>query len=733
MTGSDDDKNSNKNSNEGAGASKDSSRPRAIEAWHDISLIANSLPALISYVDTEMRYKFINDAYEKVFKMKREEIIGRRTQDVLPEDSFKTVEPYLRHALNGRRDGCEVEVRGRGNDHQWLDVIYSPDFDSTGKVRGVSVLAVDITDRKKIEADQKFQRMRSEYLSEASSVLNSSLNAREILDGLVRLSVPAISDYCSFRRYEGGCLKLVSLAHADKEKTSVAWEKERLYPVDPSSEHSSIYRAIRTKKSELVTEVPDSILEKNVKDPRHLELKKLLDIGSYMCVPVVVRGRAYGVLTFVNGHSSRKLDQMDLSFAEEVARRGALAIDNSQLYDESQAINRVKDEFLATLSHELRTPLNVIAGYSELLTNEFESLTIDEVKQAIDAISRNAKLQTEMIADLLDVSRIITGKMVFRPSKISIHDIIEAVTNNFAITADAKGIALTIDTKEAPKRIYGDPVRLHQVIWNLVSNAIKFTPKGGNIHVSASREDGSCVIRVRDTGAGIDPEFLPYVFDRFRQEDNSITKRFGGLGLGLSISRHLIEIHGGTIRTESKGKNLGTQFVVTLPMKMELLEESPHESAKPIAPLHSVPTLTNLKGVKVLLIEDSIDSKELLLRLLSRLGMAVRDADSAARAREILKSYTPDLIISDIGMPEESGVEFIKRLRMSRDQRIRNIPALALTAYVRSEERDEALRSGFQRHLSKPVVKDALVDAINELLETPAADSQILQSPLTSI
>jgi PAS domain S-box-containing protein len=718
-----------------------SGAPQSTAAWHDIGLIANSLPALISYVDCDMHYRFVNDAYEKLLGMKREDIIGARVQDILSETAFKTIEPHLRLALTGCREGVAVEVNVRDESRQWLSAIYSPDFDSFGFVRGVSVLAIDVTDRKKIEEEQKSQRQRSEYLSEVSSVLNSSLNAKEILDGLVRLSVPTISDYCSFRRYEGGYLKLLSLAHAQPEKTALTWEKERLYPVDPNNEKSSLYRAIRTQKSELVSQVLDSRLERGVKDPRHLELKKLIDIGSYMCVPIVVRGRSYGVLTFVNCRTSRQFNQMDLNFAEEIAKRGALAIDNSQLYDESQAINRVKDEFLATLSHELRTPLNVIAGYSELLSNEFDSMKSEEIKQAIDAIARNARLQTEMIADLLDVSKIITGKIAFRPQKISIQEIIKAVTDNFSITADAKGLSLNVETKGVPKFIYGDPVRLQQVIWNLVSNALKFTPKGGQIHVSAERDGDNCVIQVQDSGVGIDPEFLPYVFDRFRQEDSSITKRFGGLGLGLSISRQLIEVHGGTIRAESAGKNFGTRFTVTLPVKMDLHEEATRQQEKTHAMAPVALSAKNLMGIKILLIEDSVDSRELLHRLLTKLGLVVKDADSASEARGILKNFTPDLIISDIGMPQESGIEFIQRLRTSRDKKIRDLPAIALTAYVRSEERDEALRSGFQKHLAKPVVKEALTDAISDLigpsqldLHPPTlSDAQILQSPFSSL
>ena len=374
-----------------------------------------------------------------------------------------------------------------------------------------------------------------------------------------------------------------------------------------------------------------------------------------------------------------------------------------KLARESQAINRVKDEFLASLSHELRTPLNAILGFAEILRDEFETLPDEEKVECIDGILRNSKAQTDMISDLLDVSRIITGKIAFAPKELSITKLAEDVCGNFKMTAQAKGVSLDLDTSRAPAMIFADPTRIQQVLWNLVSNAIKFTPESGQIKISVSTRESECVLEVQDSGAGIDPDFLPYVFDRFRQEDASITRKFGGLGLGLAISRSLIEIHGGRMTAHSAGKGMGSLFRVCIPIGQAATRTE--ASPKTKSPRET------LRGRRILLIEDSDDGRILISRILKRAGAEVFEANSAHQARLVLKTEVPDLIVSDIGMPEESGLEFIADLReLGRDD-IRGIPAIALTAYVRPEEIEGIIRAGFQTHVAKPVTRATLIKA----------------------
>jgi signal transduction histidine kinase len=283
---------------------------------------------------------------------------------------------------------------------------------------------------------------------------------------------------------------------------------------------------------------------------------------SYLAAPVVARsGQVLGGLVFAHTRPGVFSDRAEKLIAG-IAAQAAVALDNAKLYSEAQSINRVKDEFLATLSHELRTPMNVVLGYSELLKEENLS---EDVRSYVDAIYRNACTQNQLIADLLDISAIITGKLGFQPTRMNVGEVMRAALDNIRFAAESKGVRLESRVPANACPIIGDPTRVQQIVWNLLSNAVKFTPKGGQVEVELMREGNRCHIKVRDTGIGIDPEFLPYVFERFSQEDSGRSRRFGGLGLGLSIVRQLVELHGGHIRVESEGKNRGALFTVILP------------------------------------------------------------------------------------------------------------------------------------------------------------------------
>jgi PAS domain S-box-containing protein len=435
-------------------------------------------------------------------------------------------------------------------------------------------------------------------------------------------------------------------------------------------------------------------------------------LGIFEFTGKLIHARDEDIMRAIEATSYQLAQFIDRMEAKESAEKAAR---------ESQAVNRVKDEFLASLSHELRTPLTAILGFSEVLRDEFDSLTNTEKMDCIDGIFRNATAQTEMISDLLDVSRIITGKVAFKPDHVSITSVAKNVVDNFASTAEAKQIQLSLKIAQVPATIYADSVRIQQILWNLVANAIKFTPTGGTIELSVYTEDQHCVIDVKDSGAGIEPEFLPYVFDRFRQEDASITRKFGGLGLGLSISRHLAEIHGGTMRAFSEGKGHGSTFRVSLPLRTDAAADlAPAKLAEAPVPASSLlRDAKSLEGVRILLVEDSADSRHLICRLLVKAGAKVLEAESASAAREILKSENdlPDIIVSDIGMPNESGLEFMTSLRETADEKTRGIPSVALTAYVRSEEKDGIMKAGFGAHVAKPVSRDALLAAIHQLLK----------------
>jgi hypothetical protein len=382
---------------------------------------------------------------------------------------------------------------------------------------------------------------------------------------------------------------------------------------------------------------------------------------------------------------------------------------------EAEQANRLKDEFLATVSHELRTPLTSILGWAHLMRGG--QLEGDGMARALETIERNARAQAQLIEDLLDVSRIVTGKLRLDVRTVDPVSFIEPVFEALRPTAEAKGVRLmkVFDTGTTP--VLGDPARLQQVVWNLLSNAVKFTPKGGRVRVSLARTGSNVEIVVADTGAGIAPEFLPHVFERFRQSDQTASRRHGGLGLGLAIVRHLVELHGGAVSVDSLGEGTGATFTVTLPVvpvhRTEGAEERAHPAARDPLPAHECPE--RLDGLRLLVVDDEPDAREMLDAGLGHCGARVTTASSAREAVEALAGAKFDVIISDIGMPGEDGYELIRRVRALPPEGGGRTPAVALTAYARTEDRLRAMRAGFEMHVSKPVELTELIVVIANL------------------
>jgi PAS domain S-box-containing protein len=408
--------------------------------------------------------------------------------------------------------------------------------------------------------------------------------------------------------------------------------------------------------------------------------------------------------------------------------RAALLAKAEAAYRDAEAANRSKDEFLATVSHELRTPLNAILGWTQLLlagdakgANTANAAADERRRRGLETVVRNAKLQAQLIDDLLDVSRIISGKMRLDVQPTDLAAVIDAAVEAIRPAAEAKQIQLrrVLDPFAGP--VMGDPARLQQVVWNLLSNAVKFTPKGGRTEVRLERVNSHVEILVADTGAGITPEFLPHVFERFRQLDASTTRRHGGLGLGLAIVRHLVELHGGTVRVKSPGEGQGSTFIVGLPLSVahltpgEAVRVHPRtEELGPADPCRDDPAL-NLKGIRVLVVDDEPDARETLQQILEHCNAEVRTAGSAAEAMKLLESWRPDVLLSDIGMPGEDGYDLIRRVRELPAERGGRTPAAALTAFARGEDRRRALRAGFQMHVAKPVDLQELATVVASL------------------
>jgi len=453
-----------------------------------------------------------------------------------------------------------------------------------------------------------------------------------------------------------------------------------------------------------------------------------LPVRSYLAVPVKGRGsEVIGGLFF--GHTSiGRFDEHHERIALGIAAWASVALENARLYASVQDASRIKDDFLASLSHELRTPLNAILGYARMLRTGIVAPAKKD--RAIETIERNATSLTQIVEDVLDISRIVSGKIRLNVQPVDLPVIVRNAIDAVTPAADAKGVRIesVVDPDAAP--VSGDPERLQQVLWNLLSNGVKFTKRNGRVQVRLERVDSHIELVVSDTGIGIPPEFLPHVFERFRQADAGTTREKGGLGLGLSIARQLTEMHGGTIEASSAGVGHGATFRVKIPLMIAhtLRGDMPGVNPRTRSSEESAAT-PDLSGVHVLTVDDEPDALTLASEILEAAGARVTTASSAEEALQKLGVETPDVIVADLGMPRMDGFAFIDRLRHHDNARVREVPAAALTAYARSEDRMKALKAGFQIHLAKPIDPAELVTTIASLakrvvVKNPAQASQ---------
>ena len=635
----------------------------------------------------------------------------------------------------------EAALRGTGpyeSEHRHLladgSVIWLHDkgrvvFDESGKPVRLFGVAVDITERKQLEYDRSralarersYQRRRQKLIS-ASVALNSTLSVAEIVQlaadrarSILEVHQVAVN-LNAIGNWEGGISKF---------SLSEKYAKWRDYSEAPNG--TGIYREIA--QQQLPMRMTQAELEAH---PAWRGFGKSADkhppMRGWLAVPLTARnGKNLGIIQLSDKYNESEFGEDDESILVQLALAVSGAIENARLYEESQQANRIKDQFLATLSHELRSPLNAILGWAQLLRSR--SFSLEDTEMALSTIERNARLQTGLIEDLLDISRIIRGQLTLNPSPVNVISIVDEALNTVRLAADAKSIylRLTIVPQESESSefgsftevsgnsnsalnprflVLGDADRLQQVIWNLLTNAVKFTPHGGRVEIRLREVDSSVELAVTDTGIGIAADFLPYVFESFRQADATITRNYSGLGLGLAIVRQLVELHGGTVWAESGGLDMGATFTFRLPAC------SPNSiaSEEPGMPAGSA----NLEGIQVLVVDDEVDSLEFIAFVLSDYGAQVRAAGSAAEAFQAASEFLPDVLVSDIGMPEEDGYSLLARLRSLAGGG--KFGAIALTAYARDEDRERALAAGFDRHLAKPVEAEALLEAIVKLV-----------------
>jgi signal transduction histidine kinase/ActR/RegA family two-component response regulator len=562
---------------------------------------------------------------------------------------------------------------------------------------------------------------RLQLLAQSGTLFSLTLDYELTLQNVARVGMPVLADYCLFTLIEGNDVRHLVGAQDDAETqlllAALRWPTETLGGARVSALAAS---------TTFFPDVDDHVRDAFARGPEHLRALAGLDARSIISVPIVARDEVLGALTFCFSRSMRRHTPRDVELALELARRAAMAVENARLHRSAQEAiaraheanrlseqaNRAKDEFLGVVSHELRTPLSAILGWSQLMRGD-KVVSPQILAKGIAVIERNARAQVKLIEDILDVSRIISGKLRLELRPIDLDGVVRAAVEVIRPAADTKGVTLQ-PGGDMGATVLGDPDRLQQVLWNLLSNAVKFTPAGGQVQIDVERGARSVRVMVVDSGKGIDASFLPHVFERFRQADSSTTRRHGGLGLGLAIVRHVVELHGGSVRALSGGRDRGSTFVIKLPLYDGDGVSSNRVLGVRVMPDTDPGTMARLDGIRVLVVDDEPDARDVLGTILGAVGAEVELASSAEEALERLASFAPDVLVSDVGMPGDDGYALIRRVREG-GSRFARVPALALTAYASPEDARHAVLAGFDTHLSKPVEPATLTAVVSRL------------------
>lgn len=675
-------------------------RERATEL---LSTTLRSIGDAVIATDPRGCVTFMNPVAERLTRWTSEEARGRALVEVFPIFNEETgaivenpVDKVLRegvivglanHTILRRRDGSELPI----------DDSAAPIHSEAGRLEGVVLVFRDASEEKR----HLYRRL---FLARATEEIVAAVDYRDALRRIAALACPRMADWAGVDILDPATSRTqqLAVAHVDPAKVEFAIELGKRYPPDPHAP-TGAPNVIRTGRAELYPEIPPALIEAGARDAEHLRLIRELDLRSAIVVPLRGQRDVFGAITFVFTGETRRYNEEDLQLAEELSNRVSMLIERRRLEEEAEVANRMKDEFLATISHELRTPLQAILGYGAML----ERKVATDPEKALAVIMRNAHAQARLIEDMLDMSRILSGKLRLTMSRVEVAGAIAAAIDAVKPAALARRQRIAVDFADDLGFVVGDFERLQQIVWNLLTNAVKFTPRDGSILVSADRAGSMVRIRVADTGKGIPPEHLSSIFDRFRQIDSSTTRTQSGLGLGLAIVKYLVEAHGGAVTAESPGPDRGATFTVTLPAQLVAIAQ-PAASRSERAPLSA----TALAEVCVLLVDDDDDTRQSIADALASVGARVEQATSAADALRRLEQNRPDVLVSDIGMPIEDGYSLINRVRSLPTGRGGDLPAIALTAYARREDVTKAEASGFQLHLSKPVALEDLVQAI---------------------
>ena len=688
--------------------------------------LADAMPQIVYTCGPDGLVDYGNQRWVEYVGVPVEQSLGSKWIEAIHPDDRERTRRRLREAgETGQPFETEYRLRRKDGQYRWYLARGSPIRNEQGRIVKWIGTSTDIHDRKEAEAEreellarEQAARAEAEYAAESirrlQAVTDSALT-RLALDDLLHEMLTRVRELLETN--SAAILLLTEDGQSLAVRATVGLREEAIGLRVPVGR--GMAGSIAANRAPLIVEDLSAV---EVINPALRQEARSL-IGA----PLIVEGRLIGVI-HADTTLPRRFIEDDVRLLQLAADRVALAIEHARLYEverqarrQAEEANRMKDEFLALVSHELRSPLNAILGYAALLRHG--GLEAQKVRHAADVIERSGKAQAQLIDDLLDTARIISGKLRLFVGPVDLVSVIGESVQTIRPAADAKGISLRADLPSEIGQITGDPARLQQVVWNLLSNAVKFTPPGGRVEVRLGRVDPHICITVSDTGKGISPDFLPYVFDRFRQADASSARRYGGLGLGLALVKYLVELHGGTVEAASAGEGHGATFKVTLPVRA-VTTPIGEAGGAPV----TVKSSEELAGVRALVVDDENDARELIATALTHYGADVVSVSSAAEAYKLITETPPqeraDVMVTDIGMPGEDGYSLMRRVREWERERDFYTPSVALTAYGRTEDRMRALKAGFQTHIAKPVDPAELVLVIMSLIRRPNMDEK---------
>jgi len=658
------------------------------------AIVDTALDCIIT-IDREGKVVEFNPAAERTFRYRRADVLGRDIAEVIVPPTLRERHSRgLAHYLatgEGPILDKRIELTAlRADGREFPVELAITRISAEGPLLFTAYLR-DITERKRGEQAARF-------LADASKSLAALVDYGSTMQKVARLAVPSFADWCAVELLEpDGSLRRVAVAHADPSKVELAHEVSRRNPPDPAAPQGVRY-ILRTGKPELISEITDALLVETVKDEELLRMVRELGLKSWLAVPLQIRGKTVGAVTFVAAESGRRFDATDLAVAEDLAHRAGIAMENARLYGEVREADRRKDEFLAMLAHELRNPLAPIRNALHIMKQAGADAAV--LARVREMMERQVQHMTRMVDDLLDVSRITRGKIELRKEIVGLASVVKRTVEATRPLIEDRQQTLTMDLPPDLVRLEADPTRLEQVLANLLNNAAKYTDHGGRIGLSARQEGGELVLRVRDTGVGIAPDMLARIFEPFVQADRVLHKSQGGLGIGLTMVRRLVEMHGGSVTAHSEGPGKGSEFVVRLPA---LSSNSSIPGATAGAGGEPVRAASQRR---ILVVDDNVDAAESLALLLRLEGHNVRVAHDGPAALAAVESEPPDLVFLDIGMPVMNGYDVARRLRQRPG--LESLVLVAMTGWGQEEDRRRSQEAGFDHHLIKPVEPGAL-------------------------